>query len=251
MKMNFSLVAVVMIGAGLLLTCSKDNNSGTNPKMEPSVPEQGLLANYPFNSSADDATGNNNDGALMGGATVTGSGYLTIGPNASDALSLPRRVLDGLADFTASAWLRMGRTGNSYDNFWLSCSDGTNHNFVMMYYDNSDNRWEIAIDAATYAFTTDIQMKDLKWHHVAVMRSGALARLFIDGTEVGTGISVKTSTLAVTNNGLILGQDQDAVGGSFQEVQSWAGDMDNLRFYDRALSEAEVGQLAAETHSGN
>jgi len=251
MKMNFSLVVFVMIGAGLLLTCGKDNNSSTNPKMEPSVPEQGLLANYPFNSSADDASGNNNDGALMGGATVTGSGYLTIGPNASDALSLPRRVLDGLADFTASAWLRMGRTGNSYDNFWVSCSDGTNNNFVMIYYDNSDSRWEGAIDGTAYVFASDIQMKDLKWHHVAIIRSGALARLYIDGSEVGTGTSVSTSTLDITNNGFIIGQDQDIVGGSFQEVQSWAGDMDNLRFYDRALSEIEVGQLAAEAHSGN
>lgn len=335
MKKKFSLIALVVIGAGFLLTCSKDDN-GTNPNnnaprinsitanpdsvqrgetsaiscdavdpqgsaltyfwaatggtvngsgssiswtapdtegmfsitcnvenaqgarisakvdvhvVKPNVPEQGLIGYYPFTNNPNDGTSNNYHGTLMGGATI--SSYLTIGQNAMDALSLPNQILNGLGDFTVSAWLRMGRTGDAYDNFWVSCSDGTNHNFVMIYYDNSDSRWEMAIDGTTYNFSTDIQMKDLKWHHVAILRSGALARLYIDGSEVGTGTSVSTSTLSVTNNGLIIGQDQDALGGAFQQHQSWAGDIDNLRFYSRALSAAEVQQLANEAHSGN
>lgn len=244
--MKLGIVVLVNVCAGLLLTCGKDNNS-TNPTIEPQVPTEGLMAYYPFNNGADDGSGNNNDGTLLGGATA--SGYLTIGPNAADALSVPRRVLDGLGDFTVSAWLRIGRAGNPYNNCWVSCSNGIDHNFLLIWYDNLPSQWRMFIEGIGYSIATDIQMKDLKWHHVTIMRSGALARLFIDGSELGSSFSVSSAALEVTTNGLIIGQDQDSVGGGFDVVQSWAGDMDNLRCYDRALSEAEVQQLANEAHS--
>ena len=238
------------------ISCNVENSQGsrTSAKVDvrvvkPNVPEQGLVAWYPFNNNANDAGNNNYNGSLMSGATA--NGFLTIGPNATDALSLPNQVLNGLNDFTISGWLRMGRTGDAFEPFWVSCSNGSNHNFLYILYSNSRNRWEIAIDGAVYSFPTNIQMKDLKWHHVTVIRSGALARLYIDGSEIGTGISVKTLTLNVANNGLIIGQDQDALGGAFQAFQAWAGDMDNLRFYNRALSAAEIQQLANEGHSGS
>nr|NIV96579.1 hypothetical protein [candidate division KSB1 bacterium] len=78
---------------------------------------------------------------------------------------------------------------------------------------------------------------------------GPTARLYIDGNKIGSSIAVSADPIDVAENGYFAGQEQDAVGGSFNQRQSWAGEMDNLRFYDRVLTEAEIQKLAGEPHS--
>ncbi|NIR96331.1 MAG: hypothetical protein GWO08_22660, partial [Gammaproteobacteria bacterium] len=71
---------------------------------EPVLPTDGLLAYYPFNGTARDESGNNKDGVLMGAATA--NEVLKIDDNASDRLWLPYGIVDGLTNFTVSAWLK-------------------------------------------------------------------------------------------------------------------------------------------------
>jgi hypothetical protein len=92
-------------------------------------------------------------------------------------------------------------------------------------------------------------IEDLNWHHVAVKRDGAFAYLYIDGNQVGARISVNADPISVAPDGLFLGQEQDAIGGSFDQRQSWAGEMDNVRFYNRPLSADEIQRLYNEAHS--
>ncbi len=51
--------------------------------------------------------------------------------------------------------------------------------------------------------------------------------------------------------GLIIGQDQDSVDGGYSAIQSWAGDVDNLRIYNRALNSTEIRALYEETGWGD
>jgi len=92
----------------------------------------------------------------------------------------------------------------------------------------------------------DSTIEDGEWHHVTVTRSGTTGRLYLGGTQLGNPITVNGATLDIDPDGLIFGQDQDEVGGRFEADEAWAGAMDNLRIYNRALSASEVELVAAE-----
>lgn len=230
------------------ITCNVQNAQGTESSrkvnvhvVKPNIPQQGLIAYYPFVNDAKDASDSHHDGTLMGGATA--SSFLTITRNTTDMMSLPYQILDGLGDFTASAWVRI-ETLNVPNTLISGARTGVNNAFVFFYFPN-DRKWEMYINDNYHVFDQDIVVEDLKWHHVTMVRSGAIARLYVDGNEVGTGITVNSDPLDIDPNRLMIGQYQPSPNVNF----SWAGDIDNLCFYDRALSAAEVQQLANNPHS--
>jgi hypothetical protein len=84
---------------------------------------------------------------------------------------------------------------------------------------------------------------DGQWHHVAFCRdrpSGRIA-LYVDGGLVGDALGSKNLLDAPSK--LTLGRLQPGGGG-------FRGDLDELRFYDRALSAAEVAALALDLPGG-
>ena len=95
---------------------------------------------------------------------------------------------------------------------------------------------------------------DGQWHHVAGSYDGSTVRLYVDGTEIGTGTPT-TGNLYYglpTQNDLIIG---NFVG---QTVRGpFTGDIDELSVYGRTLSPAEIrgifnaGTLGKGNAAGN
>lgn len=233
------LIALSLILAAGGLGCGDDEP--TNPD---GPPTSGLLAFYSFNGTVADRSGNGNDGTLLGGATAVD--YLYTRPNDTDALSLPNTLLDGRADFTVAAWVRINLLQVG-DNQFLSGANAVEDNAIGIWYANPTDRWNLCLDGTSYGFGTST-MEDGDWHHVAVLRDGTAATLYLDGNPVGTSIVVPATPLSVDTGGLIIGQDQDTVGGSFDAGESWGGWVENLRFYDRPLTAGEIDKLVAETN---
>ena len=223
----------------LLVACGGDDPTGPQPG---GVPTEGLVAYFPFSSGATDASGNGNTGTLVGGATA--SGALLLGDNAADAFTAPYSAMDGLADFSISAWLRIDASHQGH--FVLSGANALEDNVVGFSYDEVRGAWRFGEANDNFDFPPESSIEDGQWHHVTVTRTATLAQLFIDGAAVGGAIAVIGDTLELDAGGLVFGQDQDTLGGGFESDQAWAGAMDNLRIYDRALSPAEVSSLADE-----
>ena len=89
-------------------------------------------------------------------------------------------------------------------------------------------------------------MLDGEWHNVALtFGSGATDTvLYLDGEPIFD----LGSTASLTSGGtLILGADQDAVGGDFESSQSLNAEFDGLRVWNSALTESEIrNTMAAE-----
>lgn len=253
------LVIVLFNGIGLSQKINIHTSAGTNSynlsdvdsitfDVSAEVPTDGLLAYYPFNGNANDESGNGNDGVLFGGASV--SDVLILGDNNEDFLSLPYTILNGLSDFTISSLLKINTFhigGTSLaGNYFISgakSSDPAANSIYICYYP-SLQKWRILIRPGWEVdFEIDTTIEDNNWHYVSVTRENSIAKLFIDGSHVGGEVVVTDSTLVIDPNGLIVGQEQDIVGGGFEKDQSWAGEIDNLAFYNRALSDAEIYSL--------
>lgn len=200
----------------------------------------GLSGRYSFEGDVNDASGNGQDGTLIGGATA--NGFLQVGSNDTDVLSLPASLLNGLGDFTIAGWVRMD-TFHIWPSQWISGATAAEDNSIGIWYDPNNNRWSMCFSDVSYNFDNNNVMEDLMWHHIVITRSGSKAALYVDGVAMTTGLDVDGSPLAVDNGGFMVGQDQDSLGGGFQTDNSLAGSVDELRIYNRALGAAAVAEL--------
>jgi hypothetical protein len=210
---------------------------------EPTVPTQGLQAFLSFGGDATDQSGNGNDGTLGGGATVNGE--LVVGSNDTDYLSLPHTVMDGLTDFTFAAWVRLD-TLRDESHELISGANAIEDNVLIFWYSEATGQWFVGVNENSTPFAMDSSIEDGAWHHIALVRSGAVALLYLDGAQLGGSVPIPEDALDIDEGGLIVGQDQDELGGGLHTNDSWAGAIDNLRIYDRALTSEEVQLVAAE-----
>ncbi|MGD2045755.1 MAG: LamG domain-containing protein [Gemmatimonadota bacterium] len=229
---SFGAVALVVAGCG-------GDDSGTAPS-DPLL--EGLEAYYTFDGSTDDVSGNARHATLIGGASVTG-GVLVTGSNDVDALEVPRGALDGVGDFTVSGWVKMS-TFHIYPSQWLSCAIAAEDNNLGVWYDPNNDRWSIDILGDRLNFSTNSAMEDNQFHHIVVVRNGTTVVLYVDGAQAGS-VTVLSDPIDIDPGGLIVGQDQDSVGGGFTTNNSLAGEVDELRFYSRALSTTDVAAILA------
>lgn len=82
-------------------------------------------------------------------------------------------------------------------------------------YRTSVEQWLLRVGDAKWYIDSDNMMEDLPYYHVAVNRYRAIARLYIDGAKVGSEITVSAAVIDIDRSGLIVGQEQDTLGGSF------------------------------------
>jgi hypothetical protein len=78
-----------------------------------------------------------------------------------------------------------------------------------------------------------------QWIHVALTWDGKTARLYQGGQAVGS--VAYAGSLPATINPVILGNNANSTGVD----QPLGGRLDEVRFYDRALSASEIATLAA------
>ena len=96
-------------------------------------------------------------------------------------------------------------------------------------------------------------MADGRWHHIVWVRNASegYSDFYVDG-EGQTGVCghLEYRALAIEEGGLVLGQDQDRLGGGFAADQAFQGSLDDLWIYDRALTAAEVQALRGKVEPG-
>jgi hypothetical protein len=198
-----------------------------------------LIAYYRFNGNTFDESGNSNDGELMGGATVNST--LHIGNNDLDAFWVPGSIVNGLGDFSITAMVKLDQNNPSHHLISVASSDQTN--VMTLQYHEGDNNWNVVLNGTYNSFISDNRMEDMQFHHLVLLRIENIFRLYLDGVEIGDGIVVSNELLHADHEGVIIGQDQDNVGGGFNSLQAWAGQIDNLRLFNKGLNSEEIDSI--------
>ena len=87
---------------------------------------------------------------------------------------------------------------------------------------------------------------DGTWHHIAVTwrSSDGETKIYADGAP--TTHTTAPGTFIAPLGTLVLGQEQDSVGGGFSESEAFVGLLDDVRIYDRVLTEFEILALSTE-----
>ncbi|MFD9284960.1 exo-alpha-sialidase [Streptomyces mirabilis] len=180
--------------------------------------------------------------AVLGGARETAGvrgGALEF-DGADDAVRLPYqdRLPLGTKDFTASLWFRYTATGGEQPLLWMG-GIGTTQPQVWMRAEPASHRITALITTRNGAAAptsasvrTASAYNDGQWHHLALRRGDGLLTLSVDGTAVGAS-DVPGSVSRNSPFGVHVGQRMDSRA-------YFAGGIDEVRVYDRALSDDEL-----------
>jgi len=152
---------------------------------------------------------------------------------------------------TWSVWIRNGSTTDG---------NGTVCGFVI----NTDNRWGLKIDGGGSSSAREIvfmvEVANVKtsmktnvtpnaisttgWHHVVGVKdstSDPFGKIYIDGVSV----TVASGDISVIDNGY----PGEIIIGSSDIGWSWGGQINDVRFYNRALTVAEVKSIYANPYA--
>ncbi|TRZ13058.1 hypothetical protein HGM15179_014043 [Zosterops borbonicus] len=89
-------------------------------------------------------------------------------------------------------------------------------------------------------------INDGKWHHICVTwttRDGVW-EAYQDGSQTGNGENLAPYHPIKPQGVLVLGQEQDTLGGGFDATQAFVGELAHFNVWDRRLSPGEVYGLA-------
>jgi len=86
-------------------------------------------------------------------------------------------------------------------------------------------------------------VNDDVWHHAVAVRDGGTIRIYLDGSEANS-TSGTTNDLSTTRN-LYIGQT-DTSDSSYPDV--FTGQIDDMRYYSKALTATEVSNLYNTGH---
>lgn len=194
------------------------------------------VASYTFEGNVNDQSGNGFDAELFGNTTV--NGFLKLENTTSSYLLLPPAVMDGMTDFSVAfkvQFKRFHKSGNFPTNHILTGSSSSSLDRIGLSYERINLTWRLAINGNTYSFA-DLLIANT-WYCVVVTRVGNQAKLYVDGQLVG-GTTVNSSPIPCTS--LLVGQEEDCSGSCFAQNQCTNGKIDELTFYDQALSPEDV-----------
>ncbi len=208
--------------------------------------EPGLIANYPFDDNANDATPYNNHGTIGGNPT-----FITHSPLAGKAIRfdgnkdsvLVKNAVQLISDYmTIGFWIRVDSTN-------LADAEA-----YVIDFGHWDQRWKVSLpqhrrivyttnakNTLSNNFITDMDSGDGNdlsigiWWHVTMVHDGTNNIIYINGVE--TKRVPTTGKLNSTARPLYFGCN--GVDGG----QYFFGALDNVKIYNKAMTAAEINKL--------
>ena len=214
--------------------------------------KDGLVAYYPFNGNANDESGNENDGEVNG-ATLTedrfgkaGSAYFFDGIDGTIVIT-DNDTLELTNDFSISFFV----LGFQTDHEWLIFSKHRSHickpsdtSWMLRYSSNGfsiSNNDTNSSCGVSFTEESGTNIVDDNWHHMTVVygKSQQILKYFIDGNVTNE----QQADINIANNSqpFIIGNQN---GGN--SLGALHAAMDDIRIYNRALSEDEIQELYHE-----
>lgn len=215
----------------------------------------GLIAYYPFDGNANDASGNGHHGVVYG-ATLTNDRY----GNTNSAYRFDgiddMIVVQENGDFnvgaalTISLWIRFLSTPPcDHPTSFVSKSAidpfGSNTGYIFPYigFSNCSAFGLIVNTNGPYAwdfarsFSYSSISNPFDWHFYAATYDGTVRRVYLDGSLVSVDGQFPPGMILQNSNNLVI-------GNQYGTLNEWAhAEIDDIRIYKRALTADEILEL--------
>ncbi|KAH0518898.1 Neuronal pentraxin receptor [Microtus ochrogaster] len=153
-----------------------------------------------------------------------------------------RKALPELYAFTACMWLRSRSGGTGQGTPFSYSVPGQANEIVLL--EAGPEPMELLINDKVAQLP--LSLKDSNWHHICIAwttRDG-LWSAYQDGELRGSGENLAAWHPIKPHGILILGQEQDTLGGRFDATQAFVGDIAQFNLWDHALTPVQVLGMA-------
>jgi hypothetical protein len=214
--------------------------------------ENGLVGYWPFNGNASDLSGSGNNGIICNATLTTDRfgqpnsafqfvgndnntvSYIIANHNNLPASNSPRTISVWLTHDTYGVPGGSGNDGHPIICYGIS---SVNSAIELLFYTNSSNNNFLRLagigNDLNLPFTYDLDT----WYHVVATYNGAVANVYVNNSLLGSG------NFATWNTEL----DSLKIGTTTERFRFHNGKIDDIRIYDRVLSEAEIFALYNES----
>jgi hypothetical protein len=149
----------------------------------------------------------------------------------------------GTGDFTVSLWVKMNgfvKKGSAWNSILSKGLISSTDSAFYGFYTNSSNKVYFAVGNDDNYGRSDSVLNDGSFHHIVGLREDGTVYLYVDGVLQTVANS---STINVTNSSnLVMGADSTT-------TRYFGGVLDDVRIYNKALSEDEIEELYGHTVS--
>jgi hypothetical protein len=208
--------------------------------IEPNAFTDGLVAYYPFNSNALDESGNDNHGTVNGATLIEdrfgkkNSAYSFDGTGNKIVVQDVPLLNFGKTEFSIGVWIKTIQTG-----IWKRIVTKRAHintgNWYSLAVLNGKANFEIYARGNLGSISN---VNDGHWHFLFITRNLFNFSMYIDGNIESTMVDEGRNLNSGMNTPLEIGiWATESYGGTFN------GLMDDIRIYNRALSDSEIQQL--------
>jgi len=212
------------------------------------APTEGLVAYYQFENDATDASGNGNDGTIYEATFLEGVEGLGIHfDGIDDHVRVPNSTSINTSTFTVAFWWSFDEIVEQNSHMIDKKNGYNHHNYVVYLQRDSDFgipgggltlRTEASAGPSSW-LSAEVHSVDLeadRFYFIAATYDQSTLKLFLDGEVVAQASGTVTGN---TGDGdLVIAGRGDLVEDRFTN-----GICDELRIYNRALSEAEIQEL--------
>jgi cytoskeletal protein CcmA (bactofilin family) len=205
----------------------------------------GLFTDDGLAETAADSSSSANVGVLYNGATWQSIGGRTGGAlqfdGVDDYVQTPNSLtkLQVANDYTLSVWVKPASSQKDWAGIISKCSpSGSTNHWTLQF--NSGSSKRLIVYHPDYlpspkSWDTGISLSELAgaWHHVGIVRSGAVMTSYLDGIPRTTGVWLNSPGFG--DGHLNIGADRTPTPGYV-----YGGLLDDVRIYNRALNVNEV-----------
>ena len=243
-----NILTLQLLFAALSLTYPSNTQAGIV-----GIPTDGLVGQWLFAGNANDSSGNDYNGTVYGASLTTdrfgtpNSAYFFDGTGDTyiDVGDVPAFNF-GFGDFTLSAWVFTQADGRYLISKYTAPSPGFDPDPLNPrtrgYGLSTEPQGAYAYLSEAQAVSGPPNLNDGQWHFIAATFSRLSdLTLYVDGSVIASGSIAAAAVLDQTNSdSLLFGKLSP---GSFYGPQAFYGSIDDIRIYNRALSDAEVSAL--------
>jgi hypothetical protein len=217
----------------------------------------GLIAYYRFDGDVRDSSGNSSHGTVFGRldypSGIVGRAAQFGGDSDRDYIMLSRALDMHATDYTVAFWLRAASTTNGFI-LWTWASGGAMVNasfyvgvvqdpwYALMVAQNADGPNSFIRPLSRFA--------DGHWHHIAITGAYNTRHVdgYVDGYLVAAGSFGRDIGVPDGNSKTAIGVH---LGNPLAPSEFFEGSLDELRVYDRILSDGEIRSLAGHPGDGS